>query len=342
MHATYNYPNFEIPYSLTNTRFNLTPGAIYYVRAYAKNSSGEVWGNEVSFTMLPMLWDVIDTGLNNVLNKVHFDNANEGWICGSQGLILKTTNGGTTWRALISGTSSWLIDMHWIDAENAWIIGCSNDIVLKTVNGGISWQQVNLGFTPANGLRAIYFEDITTGYIMTNYGAVYKTNDAGISWRQIRSIGEYTFQDIWSSGDTIILAGQGLLRSTDGGLTWQSQLNTNDDYNSIRVQSPNTMWICGGGDNGYGKMYKSENLGANWVLLPGNISKRLNDIGFAPIANKIWTVGDYGAIYYSGNEGNDWNINYNQLSSTMFKSIFAIDDQKVWIVGDSGTILKLK
>jgi len=89
-------------------------------------------------------------------------------------------------------------------------------------------------------------------------------------------------------------------------------------------------------------MYKSENLGANWVLLPGNISKRLNDIGFAPIANKIWTVGDYGAIYYSGNEGNDWNINYNQLSSTMFKSIFAIDDQKVWIVGDSGTILKLK
>jgi len=46
-----NFPSVEGVY--TKTLKNLTPNTTYYVRAYAENTAGIVYGNEISFTTLP-------------------------------------------------------------------------------------------------------------------------------------------------------------------------------------------------------------------------------------------------------------------------------------------------
>lgn len=340
-HHNFSASESDDPYMMGMTFYGLKPGATYYVRTYAKNAHGEIWSNEVSFTMLPMLWDIIEMGTSSNLTRVYFHNENLGWICGSQGLIRKSTDGGTTWTSVSSGTSAYLADMQWLDQNNAWIAG-NNNTVLKTSNGGNSWQIVNTGLTPASEYSAVHFENQLTGYLMTIYGAIYKTVDGGTSWSQIRNEGQWTFRDLWSQGEKIIIAGQGLRISNNGGSTWNSNLVLDHDYGQILYREPGTLWVVGEGSSGDGATYKSDDLGTTWIRINNKIRHSINSVCLAPGSQKLWLVGTYGTIFASQDDGLHWAINYNLINSTMFKSVCAVSESKVWIVGGSGTLLRLK
>ncbi len=67
--------------------------------------------------------------------SVFFTNSNLGWICGYQGLIIKTDNGGTNWYHQLSGTSNHLLSVYFVNTLTGWISGSAGTI-LKTTNGG--------------------------------------------------------------------------------------------------------------------------------------------------------------------------------------------------------------
>jgi hypothetical protein len=73
------------------------------------------------------------------LTSVNFVDANNGWISGYSGTLLKTTNGGTTWEAQ-SGTSNLLTDVYFTDAFNGWAVG-DNGTILHTTNGGLTFVE---------------------------------------------------------------------------------------------------------------------------------------------------------------------------------------------------------
>lgn len=337
------YNDATDPYTMGRNLYNLTPGATYYVRAFAKNSHGEIWSNEISFVMLPMLWDQIETGTQRTLTSVHFHNENLGWVCGSEGTIRKSTDGGDTWTGVSSGTTSYLSDMQWLDENKAWIVGNDNT-VLKTSTGGSSWQMVDTGFTPASGYSAVFFENQDLGYIMTIYGAVYKTDDGGDSWSQIRNESTIVFDDLWSQGETIILAGQGLRISNNGGTTWRKTLVLAHEYKKILYREPGTLWVVGDNEGDYNMtFYKSDDLGITWTHIPNYSHKDFRSIALAPGTQKLWAVGGYGNIYSSEDDGLHWSLNYNNtLNTIMLYSVCAISETKVWIVGTYGTLLRLK
>ena len=54
------------------------------------------------------------------------------------GLILKTTDGGTNWDSLASGTTEHLSDIYFYDADTGYVVGFGGTII-KTTNGGSSW-----------------------------------------------------------------------------------------------------------------------------------------------------------------------------------------------------------
>jgi large repetitive protein len=75
---------------------------------------------------------------------VSFIDANTGWIVGDSGKVLGTSDGGATWNALVSGTSSSLRGVSFPDLLNGWAIGDSGTII-HTADGGNSWASQNGG-----------------------------------------------------------------------------------------------------------------------------------------------------------------------------------------------------
>jgi photosystem II stability/assembly factor-like uncharacterized protein len=81
--------------------------------------------------------DVLPAGLGYepVLNDIAFADARNGWIVGRQGLVLATTDGGTTWARQASGSRQDLQTLRATSAQTAWIGGTARSI-LATASGG--------------------------------------------------------------------------------------------------------------------------------------------------------------------------------------------------------------
>jgi len=115
---------------------------------------------------------------------VHFFNRNEGIVVGGdestmEPIILKTTNGGTTWfQIFIADTSArYLRAVDFVDSLG-WAVGRSGTII-HTTNRGIDWAfQTNPATTT---LFDVDFSDSLHG-IACGYGIILYTTDGGNTW----------------------------------------------------------------------------------------------------------------------------------------------------------------
>lgn len=60
---------------------------------------------------------------------------------GRVGLIIKTTDGGSSWEQQNSGTSKFLNSVSCSNSEECWVVG-ENGVMLKTTTGGARWEPV--------------------------------------------------------------------------------------------------------------------------------------------------------------------------------------------------------
>jgi photosystem II stability/assembly factor-like uncharacterized protein len=100
-------------------------------------SSSSDGGRSWQARTLPLAADVAPPGLayGPVLNDITFADALHGWIVGSQGLVLATSDGGVTWVRQASGSRQNLQTVRATSAQSVWIGGSANSI-LATVGGG--------------------------------------------------------------------------------------------------------------------------------------------------------------------------------------------------------------
>ncbi|MDO8599549.1 MAG: Ig-like domain-containing protein, partial [bacterium] len=89
------------------------------------------------------------------------------WAVGASGLVIATTNGGTTWAAQTSGTVEDLNDVFAVDANTVYALGQSSTVI-KTTNGGTTWSSVGgaAAFGGANfGIWGSAFVSTETGWV---------------------------------------------------------------------------------------------------------------------------------------------------------------------------------
>ena len=72
------------------------------------------------------------------LHSVQFVNQTTGYAVGDFGVILKTTDGGTSWSIQSSGISSNLYGLFFTEENTGTAIGGSGTI-LRTADGGSTW-----------------------------------------------------------------------------------------------------------------------------------------------------------------------------------------------------------
>jgi photosystem II stability/assembly factor-like uncharacterized protein len=77
-----------------------------------------------------------DRGTDDI-QSVRFINPNDGWVIGSVGVILHTSNGGTTWTYEPSGTVNHLADCYFLDSATGYTVG-EYGTILHTSTSGLS------------------------------------------------------------------------------------------------------------------------------------------------------------------------------------------------------------
>jgi photosystem II stability/assembly factor-like uncharacterized protein len=78
------------------------------------------------------------TGTTETLQAMDFPDPSTGYVVGSRGTILKSEDGGLSWRLLASGSTASLRAVAFLDARRGLVAGDSGTL-LHTSDGGLSW-----------------------------------------------------------------------------------------------------------------------------------------------------------------------------------------------------------
>lgn len=161
------------------------------------------------------------------LNSVMFVNDKVGFAAGHDATVLKTTDGGDTWRVFYRDTEfeNPLLAVHFEDENKGYAVGAFS-LMVETMDGGETWKTrpVFEGNPNDYHLNDIYRSKAGTLLIPSEFGIVYRSTDGGASFEEIQTDYEGSF---WSglglSDGSILVYGMrgNIYRSVDEGVTWQ-------------------------------------------------------------------------------------------------------------------------
>lgn len=154
------------------------------------------------------------------LNDIFFQSTSIGWVCGDNGSIKKTTNGGTTWSSNNFGADNYKSIYFFANSSTGFISG-SNGKIIKTTNSGTNWVSQTTG--TSKNLNSVVFSDSLIGYAVGDSGIIIKTTNGGTSWvtqsshtlLNLRSVEKMNSSKIIASGDRGLI-----IYSTNGGTEW--------------------------------------------------------------------------------------------------------------------------
>ncbi len=237
-------------------------------------------------------------------------NKHEYYVGVAAGGVWKTVNAGTTWTPVFDGEGSYSIGWVALDPNDAAVVwvgtGESNsqrsvgygDGVYRSEDGGKSWKNMGLKKSEHIGRIVIDPRDSKAVYVAAEgplWGpggdrGLYKTTDAGKTWKAVLTISENTgVVDVAldpSNPDIVYAAAYqrrrhvytminggpegGLYKSTDAGATWnklKSGLPTVDIGRigiAVSPADPNTVYAAIEAADGKGGIFRSTNKGATW------------------------------------------------------------------------------
>ena len=224
-----------------------------------------------------------------------------GWTGGGYGTILKTIDGGSNWITQEIGNELWVSDIFIANQDTVWV-ATFNGPLLHTTNGGEDW--INSNITSAT-IFSICFADENKGTAVGYGSRIFNTFDGGLNWVQDSISLIENFTDIFFvDGNNGWMVGDfhgNLLKTTDGGSSWDLIFTFLDGMNSIYFINEYTGWAAGL----YGQTFKTTDGGITWHPQLNNFFiGTLKSIFFADSLNG-WTVGSNGSIWKTTNGGED-------------------------------------
>jgi photosystem II stability/assembly factor-like uncharacterized protein len=164
-----------------------------------------------------------------LLTSVCFIDDQQGWAVGHWGVVLHTQDGGETWKLLRQDTAvdQPLFSVYFTDRSNGLAVGLWS-LTLRTTDGGLSWTPIKMPPLPGGdeagpSLFQIFRSRDGALFIAAEQGAVFRSNDAGLSWKLLKTGSHGSF---WSGvglpDGSVLVAGLNgkVLRSNDDGETW--------------------------------------------------------------------------------------------------------------------------
>lgn len=275
-----------------------------------------------------------------------------GWAIGRAGTVVRTTDGGATWRRQDVGTAADLRAIDLIDGGHGWIVG-DDGVVLATDDTGNSWAPRGPAGV-SDGFVDVQFLDAERGWILSS-SRLFRTSDHGADWVEIPlPTGDWTgvrFVDAsrgWLVG-AVPTAGDSwaaIYRTDDGGVTWTQQWLSGLHFAylfGVEPTSSTTAWAFGQDSlSGHGeRKMVTRDGGATWT----RAAETSNESGIYDMAwvgpQLGWGVGYGGSIIHSGDGGATWSVQVagaGTAAPTLY-GVACANATSCWAVGQRGTIL---
>jgi len=219
----------------------------------------------------------------NDYNSVVFLNSTTGFAATNGGIVLKTTDAGSTWSSTdLSTASGWVFQkIFFLNDQEGWIVGSvsTTGLAFKTTDGGKTWTKHTS--SALTSLRSVFFRNNNLGWTVAADGKIAKTTDGGTTWVNKTSGVTTQLNVVYFTSDLIGFvfgAGGTIKKTTDGGETWSSVTSNVSDIASVQFLST-TLGYCAGASN---SIAKTTDGGNTWTAQTSpSSSANYTDIFFA-------------------------------------------------------------
>ena len=319
---------------------------------------------------LDLRWEVKPTGSDQQFRGLDAVNRSIAWVGGSDGQVLRTTDGGDTWQDVSPDDAAGLLfrDVEAFGANRASVMAIGEgdaSRIYTTRDGGATWTLAFVNDDPAafydcmdfypGGSRGLAMSDPVDGKFR-----ILATYDGGHSWEVLPDDGmpdavpgEFGFA---ASGTCLVIVGNNawlasggaaarVFHSTDGGFNWtvtDSTIPASDAGGvfSLAFRNPRVGLAVGGDflvpDNGVDASSRTRDGGASWTG-GGDLSGYRSGVDwFSRWRSVAIAVGPTGSdITYDG--GQSWSA----FDDTAYDSVVCTPDSACWASGPQGAVARL-
>jgi len=259
-----------------------------------------------------------------------FANSLTGYFGYGAGFVIKTTDGGTTWSQISSGTGESLNDIDRFPNGNLIAVG-DNGTILSS-DGTSPWI-ISESFTQ-NNIVAVQILGSDSVVVVDEIGQVYQSADGGLTWSsagapppnmsEAEDVHFTTFLDGWVIGFSPISGS--LYHTTDGGSTWTVVPDFQGAYVALDVEGT-SIWAA----NVTGRYYRSTDNGLTWIQgdLPGS-PHQIKDMDFYN-ENLGYAVGWWGQAFKSIDGGATWEVLPTPNSDDNLTDIYIVGENELWL-----------
>jgi photosystem II stability/assembly factor-like uncharacterized protein len=263
---------------------------------------------------VPGVWKVQNSGTFNSLFSVSVVDDQVAWAGGAGGIVLRTTNGGSTWQQSYAGYG----DVDNVSARDRFTaFACVNSgyggNIYRTLDGGNTWSLVQHVGDSVRVNAVQMFDDwtgVALGDPVNHVWKLLKTTDGGDSWQMFSLLGQAGTEFGWPNCFTWISSSTGwfgttygrVYRTTNGGASWTYSVCPNVVPIGVWFNDSRNGMI--GGQTGY--TGRTTNGGAGWgqaasagtgnFLYPAGVS----------VPSPRWWMASGNGIYRSSDQGISW------------------------------------
>ncbi|MDJ0507794.1 MAG: photosynthesis system II assembly factor Ycf48 [Crocosphaera sp.] len=274
------------------------------------------------------------------------DDPDHGWLVGTKAALFETTDGGDSWeeRNLDLGEEKVSFTGVSFNGDEGWITG-KPAILLHTEDGGENWSRIPLSEKLPGAPDGVVALAPETAEMVTNLGAIYKTDNGGKTWSALVEGAVGVARNIERSPD-----GRYVAVSARGNFysTWepgQSEWTPHNRNSSRRLQTmgyseQGGLWLLARG--GQLQFSSPEDL-EEWqeIVYPEpSTSWGLLDLAYRT-PEELWVAGGSGNLLVSSDNGATWKKDraIESVPSNLYKIVF-VNDEKGFVLGQDGILLK--
>ncbi|MGQ9819976.1 MAG: hypothetical protein ACUVQ1_08685 [Candidatus Kapaibacteriales bacterium] len=284
---------------------------------------------------------------NNYWLDVYFhpQNSNYGWICGFNGMVIYTTDGGNSWRGTVIPNAYHLESIHFPTLAIGYTSGV--DGIFKSTDGGASWFDITPdGTRDTTTFWGCFFLDANYGILVGDGCGTGRrqhfwiTSDGGNTWSVFLGSENNTGMTdaiLFPNGIGFASSSGKIWHTLDSGRTWSVLSNVGPSLwqeeitnhgNSFLV--PYSGFSCTGAGND-GGMYFSTDYGYSWNRTQTGVPM----FGTFLISNlKGWACGYSQAVFYTSNGGLTWARRNCGIHSGNLDDLWFISESDGWVVGE--------
>jgi len=265
-----------------------------------------------------------------------------GWVCGYEGKVIRTTDGGRTWQGTIIPTINQIESIHFASPSVGYCSGEGK--IFKSINGGLTWFEI----TPRDEevlLWGTYFVDENLGFVIggncVGYQKFYKTTNGGTSWTLFSFFYPNTkLADclVYPNGVGFASSSGLIWQTTNMGATWTVFSRTgNFDWHEEITHFGRSFLVpyslsCDGTTTNRGGVRFSTDMGRTWrdFVTQGSMYG-----AFLLDSLRGWACGLNRSVYYTSNGGKTWELrNCGIPVGKNLDDIWFVDDTTGWLAGE--------